>query len=283
MNNIKLFRQRLGLTQKDLSNAIGSSQQTIARWEKDNSAIPSKFINKLAVALKTTNDQILNETIDEESLNTFDNYSNEDRVVGDIILTIQGQDDPMVCPVSNNVITSLTSNEEYKGLSKKRKAIFHFIKTMNNQSMFINKDAIKMLEFDDDSISHTPFLHEKEYKSLTLYVKNGYDESYLQDHPKLIQLTDAIDSGDYKGTINLDDLDEIKIYLKNGTILSRPLDERTGDFLSYALGGLYELTPNDMILITSEYESHSKLFIPIREIACLSIPTAHWHLLDPYE
>ena len=49
--NLKPLRARIGLTQKDLADRLGTTQQTIARWESGTNPIPTKHLKDLAVLL----------------------------------------------------------------------------------------------------------------------------------------------------------------------------------------------------------------------------------------
>lgn len=47
-NNIKLLRDKLGLTQDDLANYLGLSRMQIIRYEKGSSSVPTENLTKLS-------------------------------------------------------------------------------------------------------------------------------------------------------------------------------------------------------------------------------------------
>ncbi|MDE5582437.1 MAG: helix-turn-helix domain-containing protein [Ruminococcus sp.] len=57
--NVRMYRERAGLSQKKLAELIGVSQQTIDRYE-DGSRMPNiKDGVKLATALQTTSEELV--------------------------------------------------------------------------------------------------------------------------------------------------------------------------------------------------------------------------------
>jgi transcriptional regulator with XRE-family HTH domain len=59
MNKIKKRRIQLGFTQKELAAKMGTTQQTIARWENENSSPSIRTLHELADALETTSSALL--------------------------------------------------------------------------------------------------------------------------------------------------------------------------------------------------------------------------------
>lgn len=57
--NIRIKRERQGLTQKALAEAIGSGENTVAGWEKDKNAPPGDKVVRMAILFKCTTDEIL--------------------------------------------------------------------------------------------------------------------------------------------------------------------------------------------------------------------------------
>ena len=55
-NNIRNLREKAGMTQEQLSDAIGVDRVTLAKYEADKSAPGSKILSKLAIALHVSQD-----------------------------------------------------------------------------------------------------------------------------------------------------------------------------------------------------------------------------------
>lgn len=59
MKNLKMLRERHGLTQSELAERIGTTQQTIARWENGKAEPSLAALRDLAICLWTSVDQLL--------------------------------------------------------------------------------------------------------------------------------------------------------------------------------------------------------------------------------
>jgi transcriptional regulator with XRE-family HTH domain len=64
--NIRIKRERQGLTQKALAEAIGSGENTVAGWEKDKNAPPGDKVVRMAILFKCTTDEILLEVSERD-------------------------------------------------------------------------------------------------------------------------------------------------------------------------------------------------------------------------
>lgn len=59
MNRLKELRSRYGLKQKDVAEKLGTTQQTIARWETGQTAIPVAQLKDLAALFSCSVDELL--------------------------------------------------------------------------------------------------------------------------------------------------------------------------------------------------------------------------------
>ena len=59
---IRALRETNGMTQEELAQIIGMSQNTVARWEREELAPRGTSLAKLAKALNTTSTYLLDET-----------------------------------------------------------------------------------------------------------------------------------------------------------------------------------------------------------------------------
>jgi len=64
-NRIKELRTRLKMTQTDLANKVGLSYIQVGRYETQKSKPSSEILQKLATALETTTDYLMNGGSDE--------------------------------------------------------------------------------------------------------------------------------------------------------------------------------------------------------------------------
>lgn len=67
MNNIKSERHRLSLTQEMLADELGVSDETVRRWEKEHSSIPSSKAVEMAKRFGCTIDYLFGVTDERTS------------------------------------------------------------------------------------------------------------------------------------------------------------------------------------------------------------------------
>lgn len=58
-SNLKEIRKDRGVTQKQLADAIGSTQLQVTRWENDTQKMNAEFLKKICEFLKVSSDIIL--------------------------------------------------------------------------------------------------------------------------------------------------------------------------------------------------------------------------------
>jgi len=72
MSKLQFFRKKCGLTQAEIANKLGISQQAYGNYERDDSSIPSKIIDKLAKILMIDPDQFLFKSeLENDSITEF--------------------------------------------------------------------------------------------------------------------------------------------------------------------------------------------------------------------
>jgi len=72
MRKIQEIRKKSGLTQQEIANKLGISQQAYGHYERDNSSIPSKMMDKLAKILMIDPSQLVYEPeLENDSMTEF--------------------------------------------------------------------------------------------------------------------------------------------------------------------------------------------------------------------
>jgi len=66
MNRIAELRKKAGMTQNDLGDALGVSQQTISKYESADINVPGDMLSKMRKLFKVTIEHILSEDDREE-------------------------------------------------------------------------------------------------------------------------------------------------------------------------------------------------------------------------
>lgn len=94
-SNVKMLRKRQGLSQKELGEKIGVSQQVISRIENGQEEIPIDVLLRLAMYFKVTTDRVLDHQKPEERI--------EDWMNGKTAFSIGQEDVLMLMEKADNI------------------------------------------------------------------------------------------------------------------------------------------------------------------------------------
>lgn len=157
MNNIKKFRVAFGYTQKELAKHLGTTQQTLGRWENGDSEPKQIILKDMALLFETTIDDLLNNNPLTAKLTTnryylFKKKHEIDGFWGHLGIMFKGQTKHHWFP-----ITEQTAVELYDLLDEPQKYSIHqpFISlhTLNNRVLWINIKKIKGISISNDNAS----------------------------------------------------------------------------------------------------------------------------------
>lgn len=160
-NRIKELRTQFRMTQNDLADAIGVSQQTIARWESMKVEIPMTALRKLAIKLGcTVNDIVHLEDKMSVALKAVDKSreqlwggSQHDVPWGGLYVSLNGQDEPLGFPI--DLLTYELVRDTLKELSKSDDDFLAF-STLDNRFIVMNLGCVKELTLLTDDVEPMP-------------------------------------------------------------------------------------------------------------------------------
>lgn len=280
MNNIKKFRVAFGYTQKELAKHLGTTQQTLGRWENGDSEPKQMILKDMALLFETTIDDLLNNNPLTSKITTnryylFRKKHEIDGFWGHLGIMFKGQTKHRWFP-----ITEQTSDDLYELLTEPLKNSVHqpfvSIHTLNNRALWVNLKKIKSIAILDDNADAPQGdwdltwdgcqgYSTEIYKALedSLYVElNDYSENFQEILKGIIE------------KYNLDEdsiLDKVRnthIYSMNGSQESINVDPEHLWDTEWHINGEFNFESNFLNLSSPEI-SHFK---NINQIAMISAP-----------
>lgn len=169
-NFLRDRRIQFRLSQAQLAEALGVSQQTVARWESSGQ-IPAKYLIDLAVALgaraqdflpgATPAKKLVNDGEQGEATEAAD-----DIPFGDLFISYVGEAEPRRYPVSERTMQQIQEVLGDVGHGDEATPSWVRFETLNNKWVVINSAHVERLAFvDDNVVAMTAFFHVEVYKA----------------------------------------------------------------------------------------------------------------------
>ena len=191
--NLKTYRAAYRLTQGELANTLGVSQQTVARWEKGAIPIKHQHVRVMCVLFECTADELLGlETDDTEivfeaddsegGLNLFAEARDYESLFGFVRLITEGG--VFDYPIGWNALGQYEEIlDDYYGQhtikNHDQPNWFHFW-TLNNRGVFVNMDTVLKIEFINDNEEEAPYIeHPEVWRSIA-------DSDFKEESSELI-------------------------------------------------------------------------------------------------
>lgn len=152
MKNLKAFREKFGLTQTELARRVGTTQQTIARWEAGKAEPNLAGLRDLAICLGTTVDGLLGSpsVIEHQTTDPFARYSGDDSGYwGNIGLRLPQTSFSRWYP-----ITTATMRRLFSALQSVTADSWILFQTLNNKVVCCRPASVKAFTFLDEAEDH---------------------------------------------------------------------------------------------------------------------------------
>ncbi len=149
MKQLKELRESRGLTQKQLAELVGTTQQTVGRWENGKAEPSLSTLSDLAMIFGTSVDSVLGKSADRTT-NAYYLYTSdeEDGFWGHIGIRLVGQDittwHPISCHESQRIPRVFEADPEWV-----------YIETLNNRALFVDVNKVQKIIFLDDAADGT--------------------------------------------------------------------------------------------------------------------------------
>lgn len=283
MNNIKKFRVAFGYTQKELAKHLGTTQQTLGRWENGDSEPKQMILKDMALLFETTIDDLLNNNPLTAKLTTnryylFKKKHEIDGFWGHLGIMFKGQTKHHWFP-----ITEQTSNDLYELLTESLESSVHqpfvSIHTLNNRALWVNLKKIKSIVILDDN-ADAPIgdwdltwdgyqgYSTEIYKALEDGLYDDLD-NYSESFKKVLQ--DVIEKYNLDEDGIMEKVCHTHVYSVNGSQESINVDAEYLWDIEWHINGEFKFESHFLNLSSSEISR----FRNMSQIAMISAPL-HW-------
>lgn len=193
---LRLRRTYLQMSQGDLADKVGVSQQTIARWETSGQ-VPAKYIKDLAIIMGTRAEDFLprgaegptrHSTAGPVAKQPSGNENGDGDAVlpfGDVHLHFSDRTGPCVYryPITWATLNFIQEQLGDVGLGFARTAPWIRFESLNNKWVAVNTQVLDRVTFVDDNVEQmTSYAHEEVYKAAReLWPHVPTDEEMAQD------------------------------------------------------------------------------------------------------
>jgi len=275
---IKEMRKRLQLTQGDLAKQLGTTQQTIARWESGKTELSVSQLKDLAVALSCTVPELLGRelTRDEERRSPFAKV-NFEIPYGTLEMVIDGVERsyPIDEVAKSSLLTQLNGVHLFNATGEH--SIWLTVRTLDDKILFANTAAIETLKLVSDDVEPMPqFFHPEAYAALRDWNENKKSEVLANEARELVEGKDEGEIMEMATSMKLhfrQDRRELRTYLTDYTATELEALDMHSDSVS-----------ENAYLIVEEDGSYQKRFVNLSSIGLIEVPADYYlHLLHSLE
>lgn len=149
MKPLKIARERHGLTQAELAERLGTTQQTIARWEAGKAEPNLAMLRDLAICLYTSVDDLLGRKpiLERQTTNPFSRFSGDKSGYwGNIGIRLPSREFSIWYPITTSTMERVFSELQNAG----RNAYISF-QTLNNKMVICRPSHFQALTFLDEA------------------------------------------------------------------------------------------------------------------------------------
>lgn len=249
-------RVSLRISQMELAEKLGVSQQTVARWETSGS-IPAKYIKDLAVSLGARAQDFLPGAVPAatEATTRRPGVWTED---GDVVVQLAGEEAPRHFPVSGGTLGKISEALGDGGCGFYKADPWLQFESLDNKWVVINTAQIERLSMVDDNLeSGTSYEHEEVYRAARTLCRNmptqeamraegfPYSEALMEKARKVVEL-----NGDDAAIV----LDGLTCTFISGAVVREPMTTKTAESLEYLFDQTdrADIEPNTFFNLTQE-------------------------------
>lgn len=149
MKNLKAAREAMGLTQSDLAERLGTTQQSVGRWEKGKAEPSLAALRDLAIILCTTVDHLLGRepVIDHQTTNPIARYYGDDSGYwGNVGIRYPGSANSTWYPISTATMRSL-----FREIQSIDETSWLTFATLNNKMVIFKPSLVRSCTFLDEA------------------------------------------------------------------------------------------------------------------------------------
>ena len=262
---IKEMRNRLRFTQSDLAEQLGTTQQTIARWENGKTEVTASQLKALSIALACSVSDLLGREMPTEELRRSSfAVSEHDTPFGTLCLNVE--DTIYKYPIDETNKASLMNSLAQKEVirAKDENEFWLIVNALDNKMLLINPMYLSGLELVSDDVMQMPFFANPEvYQALSSWGEEEIDPLFR------IRCDEAIEALGLDAELGIS-MDLLGVVFGDGSRASYVLTDE-------ASVGIYELetyrspAPNSFILVEEEGE-HVAKYVNLSKVALIEVP-----------
>lgn len=302
--NLKPLRVRIGMTQKEMAEKLGTTQQTIARWESGANAIPTKYLKDLAIAVGCSVADLLeiDETGRFKRRDDKDAGETEDDHLpyGAVRLAFDGEPQMYEAaeadkarsyewPISQYAYSKLVERLRERsgwGGDDGNKGWLYF-QTLNDRFVLVNPTCIDSVEFVSDDVEETPgYEHLEVYETINMILSNQVPSDDQMDSDtapisrRLLKKAKAVIhawGGAEPAGIQMKDL---IIEKKNGTRSSLSIEESNVNEIIYGLLDHPKSSADHRFGMLTSEDASAATYFKFGSLRLLELSTLRWESLD---
>ncbi len=262
---IKEMRSRIQMTQTALAEQLGTTQQSIARWESGKTEPSVSNLKALAVALHCSVEELVGSTISasEQAQSPFALFK-PDFPFGSLKLNTGTQ--AFAFPIDEDARDQLleTLRESIYQPAKPGAQRWLSARTLNNRILFINPAHCSEISLIDDNAERMPsFTHPEVYAALEEWHQGDNQKNFEQDREELQKAHEGLDLELW--------VRSIEVHFSDGKTSVYGLEEETVGELIELDGYLDAIMQNQFLRVFRD-GGYEHQFVNLDKVAIISAP-----------
>ncbi|WP_286884931.1 helix-turn-helix transcriptional regulator [Thalassospira sp.] len=262
---IKEFRTRIQMTQSALAEQLGTTQQTIARWETGKTELSVSQLKALAVALHCSVEELVGSAIpaSKQAQSPFALFK-PDFPFGSLKLNTGTQ--TFAFPIDEQARDQLlealreTTHQPVKPGSQR----WLSARTLNNRILFINPAHCSEISLIDDNAEEMPhFTHPEVYAALEEWHQDDNRKNFEQEREDLQKAHEGMDLELW--------VKSIEVHFSNGETSVYLLEEETVGELIELDAYLDAIVQNQFLRVFRD-SGYEHQFVNLEKVAIISAP-----------
>ena len=268
MHKLKELRTGAGYTQKELAAKLGTTQQTVARWESNQTAIPSASLRDIATLFGSSVDDLLG--VERPSQSQISLFLSDDRVPFGFLTADFGfasRQYPVDETQRHSFGDALRSDFSFEGL----KGWMAFA-TLANQLVFLNPATLRHLSLMGASPDvMPPIASPSAFRSLTLPTPaDQVSPTVANERQQLIKQLAPGERDPLKALVKAErELASLKVLFDDGSEIALYLSDEIVRGIALLERHLKNIGPNAFAVSRDELDLH---LINLSKVAALEVP-----------
>lgn len=267
MSKLKELRTRYGFKQKDIADKLGTTQQTIARWETGQTAIPAAQLKDLALLLDCSVDELLGMEPRAEERPRAPFATAEHGVPFGAARFSFGFGERFY-PIDENIKAALLKRTI--GNAGSNKNSWFVFSALNNKLVLLNPETVRQYVIISDDVDEMPiFYHPEVYRAL----ESGETDLGSELAQQIERL--RVDLGPSEAELSVS---SIEIVYRDGTVDRTFLNSEVADGVFNIVWDADDVPKNSFAVLEAEGSELRKL-VNLDHVAAVEVPLERYSRL----